>query len=65
MNLDALVGQEARVIQAIDPATGSGQVRIERELWAASSTSGEFIPEGAIVEVLEIRGNRAAVKHKK
>ena len=64
LNLDALVGQEARVVVAIDPVTGNGQVRIERELWSASSALGVPISEGATVEVLEIRGNRAVVRNK-
>ena len=64
LNLDALVGQEARVTEAIDAVTGKGQVRIDRETWSASSAHGQPIPEGAIVDVIEIRGNRAVVKQK-
>ena len=62
LNLDALVGQEARVTEAIDVVTGKGQVRIDRETWSASSAQGQPIQEGVIVDVLEIRGNRAIVK---
>jgi membrane protein implicated in regulation of membrane protease activity len=64
LNLDALVQREARVLEAINPATGQGQVRIERETWAASSADGVAIPAGATVTVTEIKGNRAVVKPK-
>lgn len=64
LNLDALKDQEARVVEAIDPDTQRGQVRIERENWSASSADGEPIPEGATVTVTEIKGNRAVVKRK-
>jgi membrane protein implicated in regulation of membrane protease activity len=64
LNLDALVGHDARVTESIDSVSGKGQVRIDRESWAASSADGQPIPAGTVVDVLEIRGNRAIVKHK-
>jgi membrane protein implicated in regulation of membrane protease activity len=51
---DALIGQTARVIKAIDPIVGSGRVLVQGHDWAASST--EPIREGAAVEVLGADG---------
>jgi membrane protein implicated in regulation of membrane protease activity len=50
---DALIGQTARVTQAIDPVTG-GRVLVQGHDWAANST--EPIREGALVEVLGADG---------
>ena len=47
---DALIGQTARVTNAIDPINGTGRVLVQGHDWAASST--EPILEGALVEVL-------------
>lgn len=50
---DALIGQMARVIKAIDPVTG-GRVLVQGHDWAANST--EPVREGALVEVLGADG---------
>lgn len=49
------------VLTDIDPATGSGMVRVESEEWRASSDSGEPIPAGTKVTVTEISGSRLVV----
>jgi membrane protein implicated in regulation of membrane protease activity len=54
------VGQQARVIEAIDPAHALGRVRLETEMWRATSDSGP-IPEGVDVKVVEVRGTRLVV----
>jgi len=51
---DALIGQTARVIKAIDPVAGSGRVMVQGHDWAANST--EPIRVGAVVEVLGADG---------
>jgi membrane protein implicated in regulation of membrane protease activity len=51
---DALIGQTARVIKAIDPVAGSGRVLVQGHDWAANST--EPIREGAAVEILGADG---------
>src|SRR3989304_2507665 len=40
------VGQRARVIETIDPATGLGRVKMDTELWRAT-THGVLIPQRA------------------
>ena len=54
------VGQRARVIEAIDPAHALGRVRMDTEIWRATSDTGP-IPEGADVQVVEVRGTRLVV----
>jgi len=55
------VGQRARVIETIDPATGLGRVKMDTELWRAT-TDGVIIPEGTEVRVTEVRGTRLVVE---
>src|SRR3989304_5909902 len=55
------VGQRARVIGTIGPATGLGRVKMDTELWRAT-TDGVLIPEGTAVRVTEVRGTRLAVE---
>jgi len=54
------VGQQARVIEAIDPAHAQGRVRMDTEMWRATSDSGP-IPAGVDVKVVEVRGTRLVV----
>ena len=50
--LDDLIGKEAIVVRALDPA---GIVRAHREQWSARAPSGS-IPEGAHVRVTGVKG---------
>lgn len=60
VGLDALAGQRARVIEALDPETGKGQVRLENgSLWRA--VSDEPIPAESWVQILEVVGTRLRV----
>ena len=54
------VGMTAAVLERIDMTDNTGRVRVETDEWRAIS-EGSAIPEGAIVEVLEIRGTRLVV----
>lgn len=59
-NVDALIGQRARVIEAIDPVTEKGTVRLGGEVWRAKA--GEAIPTESWVEVTAVEGTRVVVK---
>nr|WP_320132060.1 NfeD family protein [uncultured Holophaga sp.] len=60
VGLDALAGQRARVIEAIDPDTGRGQVRLGNgALWRA--TADAFIPQDSWVEIRLVVGTRLQV----
>ncbi len=52
---------KAIVLDTIDPATGSGMVRMDAEKWRAT-TEGEVIETGARVKVLRITGSRLVVR---
>ncbi len=57
-----LTDADGVVLVDIDPATSSGMVRVESEEWRASSESGEAIPAGTRIRVVEIRGSRLIVR---
>ncbi len=61
VGLDSLVGQRAYVVQAIDPATGEGQVRLETgSVWRAMADHP--IPADTWVVVQEVTGTRLRVR---
>lgn len=61
VGLSALSGQRARVIEAIEPDTGAGQVRLETgALWRA--VSDVAIPSDTWVEVVDVTGTRLRVR---
>lgn len=61
VGLDALKGQRVLVIEALDPVTGQGQVRVANgALWRVLSE--EAAPVGDSVEVVDIVGTRLKVR---
>lgn len=56
-----LIGQPARVIEAIDGAHDLGTVRVDREEWRAESGDGAAIAVGSQVKIVEVRGTRVVV----
>lgn len=61
-NVYTILGKKAVVSQAIDSTKGSGQIKIDGDLWSAKSETEEIIEEGSTVEILSIDGVRAVVK---
>lgn len=60
-NVDALAGKPGVVIQAI-PERGTGQVRVEGEVWTATSEGGEKIPAGVTIRVVTVTGVHLVVR---
>lgn len=61
VGLDALAGQRAKVVEAIDPDHGKGQVRLENgALWRASCDRP--VPADTWVHIVEICGTRLRVE---
>lgn len=56
------LGQQAKVLEAIDGPHDHGMVLLGTERWRAESTSGAAIPVGATVVVTEVRGTRVVVE---
>jgi membrane-bound serine protease (ClpP class) len=52
---EELLGEEGEVTTPVDPATGTGMVRVHGELWQVTAP-GEAIPQGARVRVKRIHG---------
>lgn len=60
-NVDSLVGATGLVTEAIDNVTASGQVKLGAMEWTARSTTGENIPQGALIRVDRIEGVKVYV----
>lgn len=61
-NVYTILGKKAVVSQAIDNLKGSGQIKIDGDIWSAKSEDDEPIEESASVEILNIDGVKAVVK---
>ena len=62
VGIDRVLGKEAVVIEAIDPLSAHGRVRIDREEWRADSADGAPIAQDMQVEVLRVEGTRVIVR---
>lgn len=60
-NMDAVLGTQGFVTIAIDNVKAQGQVKLGAMEWTARSTSGELIPEGALIRVDRIEGVKVFV----
>lgn len=61
-NIDALVGRSGIVLESIGKNVNEvGQVKLDGEIWSATTSDGTFIEKGSTVIVEEIRGVRLIV----
>jgi membrane protein implicated in regulation of membrane protease activity len=60
-NVDALINQEALVIETIEPRK-AGRVKIKGEEWPALSQPGFIHHKGSIVFVVGVEGNKLIIK---
>jgi membrane protein implicated in regulation of membrane protease activity len=61
VGVDAIPGQRARVVEALDPATGTGRVQLATGVsWLAAADTP--LPAGAWVEVVAVTGARLRVR---
>lgn len=61
-NADRIVGQEGTVLEMIRSHPIQGTIQVLGQTWSAVSETGDEIPEGTLVRVLELRGVRAVVR---
>lgn len=61
-NVYTILGKKAVVSQAIDNFKGTGQIKIDGDMWSAKSDNDEPIEAGSSVEILSIDGVKAIVK---
>ncbi len=59
--VQALIGRDALVIEAINNVTNQGRVKIAGETWKAQSATGNAIPDGTQTIVQRIEGATAFV----
>ena len=61
-NVYSIIGKTAIVIEDIDWASGTGQIKCEGEVWSAKTDEQIDIPTGSDVEIVSIEGVKAYVK---
>ena len=62
VGIDRLVGKEGIVVETIDPARGSGIVRVNHESWSADSIDGVPFAAGTMVRVVAFEGTHLKVR---
>ena len=64
-NVDAIIGREGVVSEAIRPLEGTGQVKVGGQIWSArTDEQTDCIPEGTIVTILRVEGGKLFVRPK-
>ena len=63
-NAYSIIGKKGIVTQEINSTTGTGQIKVESEVWSAKNLSSAIIPKGAEVEITAIEGVKAIVTSK-
>lgn len=62
-NVDSLIGQTAVVTEEIDNLAGTGQARVDGQIWTARAVSeGDIIPAQARVKIRKISGVKLIVE---
>jgi len=62
--VDRLLGMTGVVIEAIEPLSTSGKVRVDREVWRAENSGGEPVPVGTPIVVDSVGGTHLVVRVK-
>ena len=60
-NVDAIIGSQGYVTVDIDNMSATGTVKLGAMEWSARSTTGDFIPKGALVKVDMVEGVKVFV----
>ena len=60
-NVDAVIGTQGYIIDAVDNLNGKGRVKLGAVEWTARSSDGSEIAEGTLVTVDRIEGVKAFV----
>ncbi|MCL2107133.1 MAG: NfeD family protein [Oscillospiraceae bacterium] len=60
-NADRYVGKTGLVLEEINNARGTGQVKVEGSVWSARSAAGELIPANAAIKAEAISGAKLVV----
>lgn len=60
-NVFSIIGKKAIVVKDINCINGTGQIKVNGEIWSAEGVDGTDIKEGSEVEIVEIKGVKAIV----
>lgn len=60
-NVFSIIGKKAIVVKDINCINGTGQIKVNGEIWSAEGLDGIDIKEGSEVEIVEIKGVKAIV----
>lgn len=63
-NAYSIIGKTGVVMQSIDSLNATGLIKVDGEVWSASTDKDVSIPKGAEVKVKEIKGVKAIVTPK-
>lgn len=61
-NSFSLIGKEGVVLMDINPLEASGQVKVNGEIWSATTKNNSIIPKGSQIKVLKIDGVKLVVE---
>ncbi len=61
-NADRIIGADAIVIEEINNAQQTGEIKVFGQMWTARSTDSTVFSKGEYVRVVEIRGVKAIVE---
>ena len=62
-NFDALAGREGKVVTEIQPIQGTGQVKVDGQIWSAKVENTDVnLHVGSLVEVLRVEGFKLVVR---
>ncbi len=61
-NADRLIGCDATVLQTVDNAQASGQVRLQGQVWTARSEDGSVLVPDTPVTVVRLEGVKVIVR---
>ena len=63
-NAFAIVGKKAIVLKDINPTDGTGQIKVDGQVWSAKCEAEKVIPKNTEVLILAIDGVKAVVREK-
>ncbi len=61
-NVYTVLGKKALVTTEINSLKGTGQIKIDSDVWSARAEDDEIIPIGSKVEILKVEGVKVIVK---
>lgn len=60
-NVFSIIGKIGIVTEEINSIHSKGQIKVDGEVWSATSNTETIIPEGSEVEILEVKGVKVIV----